>query len=339
MSTFNSVGAQSSYLTEDLDERFRCLVKHAVCAPSGHNTQPWLFQRGANYLDVIADRTRGLPVADPNDRELTISCGAALDHMRVAARHYGWELVCDLHPETNDADVLARVYLKHSAPPKGDEKELFEAIKTRRTTRASFENTLLPPELTDRCVRYAQMSGIELSLITERDNRNAVADLVAEGDRIQFADIRFRRELASWVHSRRGATKDGMSGAGFGMPDVLSPIGALVIRSFDLGNGIAASEKEKIAEGSPLLAVLATPDDSVEQWLTTGQVLSRVLLMLASARATASYLNAPVEVDELRPRLREIVGCQGLPQLVMRFGYGPEVEPTVRREVYDVMLS
>ncbi len=339
MSTLISSDAQSSHLTDDLDERFRCLVKHAICAPSGHNTQPWLFRREADYLDVIADRTRGLPVVDPNDRELTMSCGAALDHMQVAARHYGWKLDCDMHPDTSDTDVLARVYAKSSVPPDSSERGLFDAIQSRRTNRSSFDSRPLPLELRDRCVRFAQASGIELSFITDVDKRTAVAELVAEGDRIQFSDVRFRRELASWVHSRRSATKDGMSGAGFGMPDVLSPIGALVIRSFDIGNGVAASDKDKIVEGSPTLAVLSSPDDSVAHWLTTGQVLSRVLLMLESEGAAASYLNPPIEVDKLRPRLRGLLGCRGQPQLVMRFGYGPEVEPTVRREVYDVMLT
>ena len=40
-------------------------------------------------VDLLADRTRALPVNDPEDRELTISCGCALFNLRVAAAAAG----------------------------------------------------------------------------------------------------------------------------------------------------------------------------------------------------------------------------------------------------------
>ncbi len=123
------------------------------------------------------------------------------------------------------------------------------------------------------------------------------------------------------------------------MPDLLSSIGAKAIQTFDLGKEVAAGDKKKIAEGSPLLAVLSSPENQVSSWLATGQALSRILLTLADSGATASYLNPPVELSELKQRLRELVKCQGVPQLLMRFGYGPQVAPTVRRTAQDVLLS
>ncbi|WP_229440580.1 hypothetical protein [Massilia sp. BSC265] len=56
-----------------------------MLAPSSHNTQPWLFRMAESSIDLFADRTRALPVNDPDDRELTISCGCALMHLRIAA--------------------------------------------------------------------------------------------------------------------------------------------------------------------------------------------------------------------------------------------------------------
>ena len=35
------------------------------------------------------------------------------------------------------------------------------------------------------------------------DEKNSLADLIVEGDRIQLSDKRFRRELASWIHPNR----------------------------------------------------------------------------------------------------------------------------------------
>jgi len=55
-------------------DQLRFLVNYAVLAPSTHNTQPWLFKVGGEKLELYADRTRSLAVADPEDRELTGKC-------------------------------------------------------------------------------------------------------------------------------------------------------------------------------------------------------------------------------------------------------------------------
>lgn len=60
------------------NQKLGALVRYAVRAPSSHNSQPWLFRVVGDTLELRADRGRRLPVVDPEDRELTISCGAAL---------------------------------------------------------------------------------------------------------------------------------------------------------------------------------------------------------------------------------------------------------------------
>jgi hypothetical protein len=52
---------------------------------------------------------------------------------------------------------------------------------------------------------------------------------------------------------------------------------------------------------------------------------------------SAAFLNQPVQVPELRARLREMLGREGWPQLIVRMGYGQELHPTPRRRVEDVL--
>jgi len=73
----------------DAAERLTFLLRYAVLAPSGHNTQPWLFCVRDDIVDLYGDRAQALAVVDPDDRELTISCGAALFNLRVALRRFG----------------------------------------------------------------------------------------------------------------------------------------------------------------------------------------------------------------------------------------------------------
>lgn len=318
-------------------EWFQGLLEHAVMAPSGHNTQPWLFRPGRDSMDLIADRSRSLPVVDPFDRELTISCGAALHHVETAARHSGRALDVELCPEEGNPDVLVRMRPGVEIP--SQPSSLFDAIPRRRTTRSLFDDRLLPDTLITACENSAQDAGVQLSIVTDAQQRLELGKLVAKGDRIQFSDPRFRRELAFWVRSRHCSSRAGMSGKGFGMPDILSPVGATVIRTFDLGNQIASGDEKKIIEGSPTLALLSSKEDSVHDWLQTGRALSRILLTLAAEGATASYLNPPVELEELRSTLPDLVACERFPQILLRVGYGPAASPTVRRNVSDVIIT
>ena len=319
-------------------DRLRFLVRYAILAPSGHNTQPWLFRLAGDRLEVIADRTRALPVVDPHDRALVISCGAAIGVLRAALRHFGHSGEIEWLPGGDDPDLLARVGLGSPNQPDAAEEARFQAITRRRSTRLAFADEPLPPGLAEELLALAGADGTELALLTEPDRKAAVAALVAEGDRAQFADPAFRRELAAWVHSRRAASRDGMSGAAFGMPDILSGVGGLVIRTFDMGAGIGAKD-EQIATRSPALLAVATPGDTARDWLAAG-IAHVTLLLEATARGlTAAYVNQPVEVEPLRPRLREVAGVAGLPQLLLRIGRGPGITPAVRRPPEEVILA
>lgn len=331
--------SDADYPTDgDADERLRFLLRYAILAPSGHNTQPWLFTVGGGAIDLYADRARALAVVDPDDRELIISCGAALETLHIAIRHFGSRGVLELGPDPGDEDLLARVSLEDGDPPSHDEDELFATIPKRRSNRLAFEDRDIPAELADRIVADAEARGVWLRLVRDED-RPAVADLVAQGDRSQMADKRFRRELAAWVHPNRSRTRDGIRGYGFGFGELMSYGGPLVIRSFDLGKGQAAKDRE-LAQGSPLLAVFGTATDDPESWLRSGRALQRVLLRARASDVWSSHLNQPIEVDELRPRLAETIGRTGqFPQLLVRFGFGPEVKPQPRRPVDEVIVD
>jgi nitroreductase len=320
-------------------EKLTFLLRYAVLAPSGHNTQPWLFSVVGDTVALYADRTQALAVVDPDDRALTISCGAALFNLRVALRRFGYrDDTYELLPDRDDADLLAFLRLVEGEPPSPEEEALFEAIPKRRTTRAAYDERDVPIELKRELEADAAQEGAWLHLVPDAERR-PVAELIAAGDRAQMADKRFRRELAAWVHPNRSRARRGMRGYGFGFRDLMSHAGPLVIRTFDIGKGQAAKDHE-LAERSPLLGVLGTAADTPRAWLAAGQAMERILLRVCAHGLTSSFLNQPVEVDDLRPRLAEAIGRGGEnPQLVMRFGYGPDVAHSPRASLEDVVIE
>jgi len=319
-------------------ERLRFLVRYAVLAPSGHNTQPWAFRVLGDAIELRADRSRGLPIADPRDREPTISCGAALFNLQLSARRFGLRSALRRFPDPADPDLLARLRVTGSGDTDdGEVRRLFDQIPHRHTNRRPFEPRPVPTSLVAALEDAAAAEGAWLVPLDEKDKLRA-AELIAAGDRQQMSDKRFRRELAEWLVSNRSDRPDGMPGYAQGLGDLASHFGPLVVRTFDVGKSQAARDAE-LATGSPLLVVLGTDHDAADDWLAAGMALERVLLRARTDAVHASYLNQPIQVEALRPHVSQLCRRDGYPQVLLRLGYGPDVLPTPRRPANDVLIG
>ncbi|MCM2369716.1 Acg family FMN-binding oxidoreductase [Aporhodopirellula aestuarii] len=323
--------------TACLKKRIRQAIEHAVMAPSGHNAQPWKFRMHRDSVDILADRNRSLPVVDPDDRELTISCGAALFHLRLALHHDALSTLVRVLPDPANSDLLARVRISGPHTSDEDEAELFRAIPKRRTNRNVFDAAPVPPSVHDEWYLDAKSEGCWIQLFDEEETKHAIADLVTEGDLIQGSDKAFRHELAKWVHSNRSACRDGMPGYAHGVGTLASYLGPVLVRTFDWGEGQAAKDRQ-LAEGSPLLVIIGTPRDTPADWIACGQTLAKMLLRGTSRGLSASFLNQPIEVASLRPQLNELCENEGFSQILLRWGYGREVQPTPRRNIEEMLI-
>lgn len=310
-------------------ETVRSLVEQAVLAPSSHNSQPWRFVAGAAAIDVWADRARALPVNDPDDRELVISCGAAAFSLRVAAAFAGLGTVARAAPEGSDADWLVRVEFTGAAAD-AELSALAAFLAQRRTFCRAFDARPVAREAVEAVQAAVAQEGASL-LSLEGEQRRRAGELVAEGDRLQWEDARWRRELAMWMHPRR-------RGDGLAVPALAAPITQAVVRTFDMGDGVAARDQQLVT-GSPWLAVLTTPQDDTPAWLCAGQALQRALLVACRFGLQASYLNQPVEVAQLRPLLQALSGTTAHPQLLIRWGYTAQALPASARRPVDAVLE
>ncbi len=314
-------------------------VRCAVMAPSSHNSQPWQFKILNDGLMLMLDRRRALPVVDPYDREMIISCGAALFNTRVALAYAGKQARIDVLPDSMDEDLLVRIALDGDelVSQDGALASLYPAISKRMTNRSAYFAESISPEVIAKLDDAARVEWAKLSTATATNDREAIATLVAAADLLQFADVRFRRELASWLHpAREGDGLAAFSGEMKKTLDFATPLAALVVRTFDVGNGVAAKDKA-LAAGSPLLACISTTTDDAAAWLAAGQALQRVLLTATANGLDASYLNQPIEVEEFRSALAEMMRAEKFPQLLIRIGRGLPQTHSPRRELREVI--
>jgi hypothetical protein len=318
-------------------DKLKFLLRYAILAPSNHNTQPWLFALYDDHVDVIADHARSLPAADPFDRELVISCGAALAFVQAAAAGFGCDLDVRRFPAPENGDLLARVSLKHKhGAGAAPNSRLLEAILRRRTNRNAFDSRPLSVREREVIDLAMQQAGAQTSWIDDPTERQRLARMIMNADKMQFESAAFLRELAAWIRPPRTSARDGIPANAVGISGFASYVAPLVVRTFDLGDGKAARDQE-LMQGSPGIVVISTPFDQEHDWLRCGEALGFALLDAELLGLKASYLNQPCEVSELRFQLSLFDSVKGHPQLILRFGYAASVPPSPRRRLEEVM--
>jgi nitroreductase len=321
-----------------VQDKLKFLVKYAILAPSGHNTQPWLFEVNEDEMTInlYADRTRALPVIDPEDTELIISCGAALQNLIVAMKYFEYYTEVEYFPSETDNDLLAKIKPLIGYEPDEDDKKLFNAIKNRHTNRMPFADDTIDGLRLQKLKSIASEENVNFYVIEGEQIREEIIKVIEQGDKIQAANKSFCRELAQWVHPNRTNSKDGIPGYAFGMGDLISFGSPFFIGNLNWGD-IQAGRDRNLVKGSPVLAIIESKNNRPLDWLRTGMALEKLLLKASSEGIAASYLNQPIEVPELRDKLKDLLGLKGYPHLIIRMGYGKEVKPTPRRDIEEVI--
>jgi hypothetical protein len=326
-----SIDAADFPATGPIHEQLEFAVGYAVLAPSVHNTQPWRFRVRGDAVELRADRTRALVDLDPCGRELVISCGAALFHLRLALRRFGLRDEAAVFPDAGDPELIAIVRVAGEHEASAEELRLFESITRRRTHRGDFAARAVPVEVVSGLRAAAAAEGAWLTQAEERATRMAISGLTRLGDQVQFADPGFRAELAAWIRSNAGGEPDGMPGYAFGIEDVVSPFNREAPAGLGLGAVWGARSRQAV-ENAPVLAVLGTDHNGRPSWVAAGQALARVLLEARAAGVYASFLNQPCEVPLLRLSLGKLLKTDGWPQMLLRLGYPlGDPRPTPRR--------
>jgi nitroreductase len=316
--------------------QLREVVELATLAPSVHNTQPWRFSWDGATLRVREDPERSLPVLDPDARERAISCGAAVQHAVLALQDVGHDCTVEIAPDPEDALLVAAIAVTGDASADPVEQALLAAIPRRYTDRGTFSPIEVPVETIERLRAAAEHHGAWLRPVVTTDERVATAVLLAHADAAERADPAYVAELARWrTHEREQE----------GVPDAAvidGPVGQrgsdYALRDFDAAAaGESPATGEPPAPEHPLVVVIGTDEDDRADWIRAGMALGRVLLQATVDDLAASPMTQVVEVEPFRTRLRKELGLVGMPQVVLRLGYGHGRMTTRRRPVDDVL--
>ncbi|MFJ8042808.1 Acg family FMN-binding oxidoreductase [Kitasatospora sp. NPDC096147] len=324
------------------EEQVRLLVTAAGAAPSVHNSQPWAFAPTADRTGLLVriDRSRAVPVTDPDGRALHVSVGAALFDLRVAAERLLGKPESILLPDPADPDLAALLRMPTAGTAgKGEQGGvagecgglggLYGAIGRRHSSREPFADRDVPEAVLGELIEAAGREGVRLT-VPEEDGVRRVLRLTAEAESRTAADLSRQAETRSWLRAERSAV-DGIPAEALGPLDHEARV---PVRNF--AGSPPRSVPTRRFEALPQLLLFGTGTDGPADWLRTGQALQRVWLLLTTHGLRASVLHQAVEWPDTRRQLRDPAEGPGHVQLVLRIGYGPPGRPSPRRPVAEV---
>jgi hypothetical protein len=324
------ISEQDFPATAPIELQLRFLLGYAILAPSTRNTQPWRFAVEANTMQLFADPERGQPVSDPDERELYISLGCALENLLVAAEHFGFRHEVTYFPEPGNAELAASVAFAPGGTPSPARAGItLETIVRRHNDNSVYHSAPVPEEVRRRLQACRMEPELRLDLTDDRLFRRWVEQFTLEADHLEFADPTFREELGYWIRQEV-----------FGLPKVLSRLGSLAVSRLDLGDPVAKQD-QKIVESAALLGLVSATNDTHLAHILTGQLFERLWLTATAMAVSLHPMSQTMRHPALRAEMAELIPARGwVPQHVFRVGHSfREGEPyrhTPRRPLGDV---
>ena len=309
----------------------RAILELACRAPSVHNTQPWAWAVRESMLLLRADPHRKLLHADPNERDLVMSCGAVLHELVVAAAGMGWACTVHRTPEGGRTDLLAVVTFAHRDPDVDDLARL-AALEQRCTDRRRASSWPVPRQRLEHLISLVREYGVVASTVP--DHLRPVLETALDTARAhQSTDEAYLAELYSWS---RGGSEEGIPESSLlsaeSTPDSHTRFPAGTLADGHDEDGPPAEE----------WLVLATASDDPLSWLRTGEALDAIWLSCTTSGLALVPYTQPIEVGSTRRTLQhDLLGDNSCPQVLVRIGWPrrhhPPLPPTPRRAVDEVL--
>jgi hypothetical protein len=314
---------------------FRDLIRYATLAANSHNTQPWKYTIQAPRISISPDYGRRCPAVDPDDHHLFASLGCAIENLSLAAQARGFN--GEVGYET-DRDDIVSVSL---TPVPAVVSPLFDAIPRRQSTRADYDGKTPSSAEVKLLELRGCGDGVNVVLLTDRRRIENIIDYVRQANTVQMGDSAFLAELRRWIRFNEDEalrTRDGLFSGCSGHVSLPRWLGSAALDLFVKPQ----SENDRYARqvrSSAGVVVLVTDANDHRHWIEVGRRAQRFALQATALGMRVAFINQPVEVPMIRSQLATYLAIgDRRPDLVMRFGYGPEMPRSLRRPIEQVIV-
>lgn len=220
---------------------------------------------------------------------------------------------------------------------------MLEAIAARQCTKIPYDGRPLDAAAIAALESAGAGDGVRVRLIDDTALREAILELVNEGNRRQLSDPAFRRELIAWIRvndKKAIASGDGLSGRVSGQPQLPAWL-ARPIMPLVLTPGAQVKKDTRNLRSAAGIAVFIADTDDLPAWIETGRAYERFALRATKSGIRNAFINQPIEVRSLRSELHSLLGLRGseTAHLMVRYGHGALAPYSLRRPLADVCVS
>ena len=189
--------------------------------------------------------------------------------------------------------------------------------------------------------RTARGRGVQAVVLTTRGEIETVLEYVTRGNAEQLRDRAFVRELATWIRFNEAdaaRTGDGLFAGSTGNPSSPRWLGRLLFATSYARKSESAKHARQLRSSAGVLVFLSDRNDP-QHWIEVGRCYERFALQATALGIHNAFLNQPVEVAPLRAQFAAWLNAgDRRPDLIVRFGRGPEMPRSPRRPLEHVLV-
>lgn len=319
--------------TASVSSTIKEAVRSACRAPSLHNSQPWQWVLDRGRLQLFLDSSRVM-ATDTSARQALISCGAALDHLRVAMSAAGWHADVDRFPDPANTNHLASIGFTRLPYVTDRDQRRARAIWARHTDRLPF-SSVSDRDSFESVVRAASSGGaVHVDLLPE-SLRPQLVEASQTAESLQFYNTVYHDELCWWTAPFESA--EGIPYSALGTTSEGARVA--IDRTFPAHRG--PERRTEIPEDHATIVLLSTDGDGRGDALASGEALSSVLLECTMAGLATCPVTHVTELHVTRDLIKSLFDRDATPQVLVRVGVVPVTEkpppPTPRRSLSEVL--
>jgi len=264
-----------------------------------------------------------------------ISCGAALQHLQVAAAAAGWKAHVRRMPNPYNDAQLANVSFRPEQPTP-DALAALDALIKRRTDRRRPTSWPVPHERLDGLLALGPAAGVTAFAVVSHRRRSELLQLLAEAEKAQRLNRHYVEEILSWAGRQgdEGIPTTNLLRRRPGTDPEIAPS--------RFPSGTLTDNDMEAEPVEPALLVICTSSDDAASRLRAGEALGAMLLKGTGDGLAMVPLSQAIEVDRTRRLLQdELLGDSACPQILVQVGWAPiaavQIPLTPRRPVDEVL--
>lgn len=277
-------------------EQITVLVEAGIRAPSGGNSQPWLWAAATGHLFLFHDERRSAASLDQGLGGL-VALGAAIENVVLQAHALGLEVLLHYFPAPQDRRLVAGFCF---APPQEQETNppyeshdydaLVDAVSRRRTNRALGPRQPLDPVVLPAMAEaVATIPGARLHYLLAEDDLEAIGELIGAGDRVRLLHPQWQQEMMAelrWTPAEAARTRDGVDLATLplaavdraGLEMARDRAALTLLRAWDAGERLKTMSRKAVAAASAVGLITMRTDRPLD-YLLGGRAMQRAWLI------------------------------------------------------------